>query len=57
MDDDTRVQFEGYRPGLYLRIEIEDMPCEFVKYFEPSYPVIVGSLLKGEDKMGFLQVC
>ncbi|XP_054717978.1 ribosome biogenesis protein BMS1 homolog isoform X2 [Uloborus diversus] len=56
LDDEDRVQFEGYRPGLYLRMEIEEMPCEFVKNFDPSYPVIVGSLLNGEDKLGYLQV-
>ncbi|XP_055948782.1 ribosome biogenesis protein BMS1 homolog [Argiope bruennichi] len=55
LDDDVRVQFEGYRPGLYLRVEVEEMPCEFVKNFDPSYPIIVGSLLKGEEKMGYLQ--
>ena len=57
LDDDVRVHFEGYRAGLYLRLEVEEMPCEFVKNFEPSYPIIIGSLSKGEDKMGFLQVC
>ncbi|GIY76831.1 hypothetical protein CDAR_178251 [Caerostris darwini] len=55
LDDDVRVQFEGYRPGLYLRIEIDSMPCEFVKNFEPCYPLIVGALLKGEEQMGYLQ--
>lgn len=55
LDDDVRVHFEGYRPGLYLRVEVEDMPCEFVKNFDPSYPVIIGSVLKGEEKMGYLQ--
>ncbi|KFM76304.1 Ribosome biogenesis protein BMS1-like protein, partial [Stegodyphus mimosarum] len=56
LDDEVRIQYEGYRPGLYLRLEVEDMPCEFVKYFDPAYPIIIGSLLKGEDKMGYLQV-
>lgn len=56
MDDDLRVQYEGFRPGLYLRIEIDKMPCEFVRNFDPCYPVIIGSLLKGEEKMGYVQV-
>ncbi|GFY78261.1 ribosome biogenesis protein BMS1 homolog [Trichonephila inaurata madagascariensis] len=55
LDEDVRVQFEGYRAGLYLRVEVDKMPCEFVKNFDPSYPVIIGSLLKGEEKMGYLQ--
>lgn len=56
MDDNIRVQYEGFRPGLYLRIEIDEMYCEFVRNFDPSYPLIIGSLLKGEDKMGYIQV-
>ncbi|KAG8193599.1 hypothetical protein JTE90_000232 [Oedothorax gibbosus] len=55
LDDELRVQFEGYRPGLYLRLEVENMPCEFIRNHDPSYPIILGSLLKGEEKMGYLQ--
>lgn len=51
-----RVQYEGFRPGMYIRIQIKNMPCEFVKNFDPHYPVIVGGLLSGETNIGFLQV-
>ncbi|XP_067140076.1 ribosome biogenesis protein BMS1 homolog [Centruroides vittatus] len=56
MTDNLRVQYEGYRPGMYIRIELDNIPCEFVTHFDPSYPVIIGGLLKGEDSMGYVQV-
>ncbi len=48
MDDSQRVLFEGFRPGMYVRIEINEMPCEFIQNYDPSTPVIVGGLLKGK---------
>ncbi|XP_040074318.1 ribosome biogenesis protein BMS1 homolog [Ixodes scapularis] len=56
LDDERRVQFEGYRAGLYLRVELQKMPCELVNHFNASYPVILGGLLAGEGRMGFCQV-
>ncbi|XP_022792558.1 ribosome biogenesis protein BMS1 homolog [Stylophora pistillata] len=56
MDDETRAQYEGFRPGMYVRVELSGMPCEFVTNFDAKYPVILGGLLSSEDKMGFLQV-
>ena len=56
MDDDLRVQYEGYRPGMYVRVEIHDVPCEFVVNFDPTYPVILGGLLSVENNVGYVQV-
>ncbi|XP_067045099.1 ribosome biogenesis protein BMS1 homolog [Acropora muricata] len=56
MDDEARAQYEGFRPGAYVRVELTEMPCEFVENFDPKYPVILGGLLSSEDKFGFLQL-
>lgn len=56
LDDDIRVQYEGFRPGMYIRMEIDNVPCELVTNFNPSYPLIVGALLAGEENIGFVQV-
>ncbi|XP_018428934.1 PREDICTED: ribosome biogenesis protein BMS1 homolog [Nanorana parkeri] len=55
-DDEIRVQYEGFRPGMYLRIEIEHMPCEFVVNFDPHYPMILGGLGNSEGNVGYIQM-
>ena len=50
------LQYEGYRAGVYIRIVIEGMPAEFIQYFDPHYPVILGGLLSNEETLGFVQV-
>ncbi|KAK6346767.1 Glycoside hydrolase 2 (Mannanase, beta-galactosidase) [Orbilia brochopaga] len=56
LDLNTRVRIEGFRPGTYARIVLSDVPCEFVKYFDPKQPILVGGLTPTEDRFGFLQV-
>uniref|UniRef100_A0A667ZBR4 BMS1 ribosome biogenesis factor n=1 Tax=Myripristis murdjan TaxID=586833 RepID=A0A667ZBR4_9TELE len=55
-DDETRVQYEGFRPGMYVRLEIPSVPCEFVTNFDPHYPVILGGLGSSEGNTGYLQM-
>lgn len=55
LDDETRAQYEGYRPGMYVRIELSGMPAEFVTNFDARYPVILGGLLSNEQTIGFVQ--
>lgn len=56
MPPEQRVFYEGYRAGLYLRLEIDDMPCEFITNFHPSCPVIVGGIQTGETNIGYVRV-
>ncbi|XP_044745968.1 ribosome biogenesis protein BMS1 homolog isoform X2 [Coccinella septempunctata] len=56
MPDDIRTQIEGFRPGMYVRMEFQNIPSEFITNFDPTYPVIVGSLNISEDKIGYVNV-
>lgn len=55
LDDEMRVQLEGYRPGMYVRVELGKMPCELVTNFDPTYPIILGGLMPGEENIGYVQ--
>lgn len=55
LDDDIRVQLEGYRPGMYVRVELETVPCELITHLDPTYPIIIGGLLHGEENIGYVQ--
>ncbi|KAJ6256945.1 Ribosome biogenesis protein bms1 [Drechslerella dactyloides] len=56
LDLNTRVRIEGFRPGTYAKIVLSNVPCEFVKFFDPKQPILVGGLTPTEDRFGFLQV-
>ncbi|ODN84558.1 hypothetical protein L202_00485 [Cryptococcus amylolentus CBS 6039] len=56
LDLNARAQIEGYRSGSYVRLEINDVPCELVENFDPRFPIIVGGLLAAEERFGFITV-
>ena len=50
------VRHVGCRAGRYVRLVIEGIPAEFIRYFRPHAPVIVGGTPAQEAKMGLMQV-
>jgi len=50
-----RIRLEGFRQGLYVRVQFDGIPAEFVKSFNPKAPVIIGGLLGHETNMGLIQ--
>ena len=56
LSDEARIKYEGFRPGLYVRVQINDIPAEFVDNFEPTYPIILGGLLSAEQNVGYVTV-
>ncbi|TVY36988.1 Ribosome biogenesis protein [Lachnellula occidentalis] len=56
LDENQRVNVEGFKAGQYAKIVIENVASEFVEKFEPRMPVIVGGISATEDRFGFVQV-
>ena len=56
LDPKLRIQFEGYRAGMYLRIELRGITPEFVDNFDPNYPLLVGGLSQSENTVGYLNL-
>ena len=50
LDPEARMAFEGILPGHYVRLELQDVPMEFVKYFDPNFPVVIGGLKPSNDE-------
>lgn len=55
-DAETRAMVEGYRPGTYVRMELQNVPCELLDNFNPRFPLLVGGLLGHEESFGYVQV-
>jgi len=56
LEEEIRAQLEGYYPGTYVRVVLNDVPYEFIQNFDPAYPLLIGGLLSGEDALGLVQV-
>lgn len=54
LDNDLRIQIEGHRAGLYVRIGFKNVPCEFVDNFDPTYPILIGGLNMSEENIGYV---
>ena len=56
LNEEARTQFEGFRPGLYVRLQVKGFPGEFIEHFDPAYPLVVGGLLNQERNVGYITV-
>ncbi|KAM0841390.1 hypothetical protein ACQ4PT_059022 [Festuca glaucescens] len=56
LDEDTRVEIEGFRTGTYVRLEVHGVPFELVEHFDPCHPILVGGIGLGEENTGYMQV-
>ncbi|KAJ1565949.1 Glycoside hydrolase 2 (Mannanase, beta-galactosidase), partial [Cladochytrium tenue] len=56
LDPESRAAIEGRRAGTYVRIVLKNVPHEFITYFNPRFPVILGGLNSSEEAFGFSQV-
>lgn len=54
LDDDLRLQIEGHRAGLYVRLGFRNVPCEFVDNFDATYPILIGGLNMSEENIGYV---
>lgn len=54
LDSGLRIEVEGFRPGLYVRMLFKNMPSEFVTNFDSSYPLLIGALNMAEQNIGFV---
>ncbi|CAA7026396.1 unnamed protein product [Microthlaspi erraticum] len=55
LDEDARIEIEGFRTGTYVRLEIHNVPYEMVDFFDPCHPIVVGGIGFGEDSPGYMQ--
>ena len=55
-EEEYRTKYEGIRVGSYVRIEIDKVPYELIKHFNPNVPIIIGGLLPNEEQLGFVQI-
>ncbi|KDP37695.1 hypothetical protein JCGZ_06352 [Jatropha curcas] len=55
LDEETRLDIEGFRTGTYLRLEVHNVPFEMVEHFDPCHPILVGGLGFGEENVGYMQ--
>lgn len=51
----SRLRHEGFRPGIYCRVELEDVPAAFVQSFDPNFPLVLGGLTPQESNLGLVR--
>lgn len=44
LSPEDRAEIEGFRPGMYVRIEVTGISAEFIGYFNCERPILIGGL-------------
>lgn len=55
-DPNIRARYEGFRPGVYVRVELEQVPCEFIENLNGAFPIVMGGLQANEEPLSLMQV-
>jgi len=56
LDPNARREIEGFLPGCYVRLELLEVPEEFVRHFDSRIPLVLGGLKASADvRITFLQ--
>jgi ribosome biogenesis protein BMS1 len=55
-EESLRTEYEGFRIGSYVRIEIANIPSEFILHLNPVKPILIGALNANEESLGLMQV-
>ncbi|EME31836.1 Ribosome biogenesis protein bms1 [Galdieria sulphuraria] len=50
LDEESRQMMEGFPPGSYLRLQVDDVPEDFLRYFNPFAPILLGAVKIGEEQ-------
>lgn len=56
MDKATRELIEGYAPGTYVRMEISNIPAQFMESVDLKKPILVGGLHPEETRLGLINI-
>ncbi|XP_052860488.1 ribosome biogenesis protein BMS1 homolog [Anopheles cruzii] len=54
LDEDVRLNIEGHRAGLYVRMSFRSVPSEFVQHFDANFPILIGGLNMSEENVGYV---
>jgi len=55
MKGEENVMYGGLFPGLYARVELSKVPCEFMEHLDVRRPILIGGLAPTEENMCMMQ--
>ncbi|KAI3878039.1 hypothetical protein MKW92_027550 [Papaver armeniacum] len=55
LDEVNRMEIEGFRAGVYLKLEVRDVPFALTKNIDPHRPILIGGISLEEENVGYVQ--